>query len=101
MILIKGLAADPTSNLHRSLGQGWTLTEHLMAGVLDEVRIANHFFAVANTAKGQEPPYSRPKYIERPGVTNPEENVKTVGKTTKTPEEVKAMLALYNPPSEE
>ena len=101
-VLIKGLVADPTTNTHRSIGGPWSLDNLLLAAVVDDLRLGNYILAAANSPKGKNPlPMPRP--IPRPGVEEQPSNTTTkrFGQTTKSPEEVRAILASFNPVEEE
>jgi hypothetical protein len=101
-VLIKGLVADPSTNTHRSIGGPWSLADLLLAAVVDDVRLGNYILAAANSPKGKNP-LPLPKPIPRPGVTEHEsDNVTTkrFGQTTKSPDEVRAILASFNPVDE-
>lgn len=71
----------------------WTLTNQLLAGILDQVR---HISWQWSDGKSQPP-----EPIERPGVAPTER--KQYGRTTRTPEEVAAYLRRFAPrrPTEE
>jgi hypothetical protein len=45
----------------------WGLTEHLLAGAVDELAVGNWLFVAANSAEGADPP-DRPRPVPRPGV---------------------------------
>jgi hypothetical protein len=100
-VLIKGLAEDPSTNTARAVGGPWGLDTLLLAAVVDDLRLGNYILAAANSSKGKNP-LPLPKPIPRPGVEDPPSNttVKKFGHTTKTPEEVMAVLASFNPPED-
>lgn len=101
LVLIKGLAKDPSTVLHSELNGGWTLQNHLIAATVDALNFSNYYFLSANSSKGKGPDKA-PLMIERPGVKNPEnKTVKKMGKTTASPEEMIAWLAQYDTPAEE
>lgn len=60
----------------------WSTSEHLLAVLIDEVRISNWLFAVANTPKGKRRP-ARPEPLPRPGLTKPNKG-KRYGGTKRT-----------------
>lgn len=99
--LIKGLAADPNTNTGREIGGPWGLDTLLLAAAVDDIRLNNFILAAANSPKGKNP-LPLPKPIPRPGVEDQPSNTTTkkFGATTKTPEEVKAILKSFNPPEE-
>lgn len=99
--LIKGLASDPNTNTFRALNGIWDTNAQLFAALIDDVRLGNYILAAANSPKGKNP-LPLPKPIPRPGVEEQPSNqvVKRFGKTTKTPEEVKAILDSFNPPEQ-
>ena len=101
-VLIKGLVEDPKTNTARAVGGPWALETMLLAAVVDDLRLGNYILAAANSAKGKNP-LPMPKPIPRPGVEEQPSNatVKKFGHTTKTPEEVMAVLASFNPPEPE
>ncbi|MBE1498012.1 hypothetical protein H4696_005112 [Amycolatopsis lexingtonensis] len=45
----------------------WGLTEHLLAGAVDELAVGNWLFVAANSAEGADQP-DRPRPVPRPGV---------------------------------
>lgn len=100
--MINNLAHDPATNTYRSIGGPWNLETLLLAAVIDDVRLGNYILAAANSPKGKNP-LPLPKPIPRPGVEEQPSNqtVKRFGQTTKSPDEVKAILASFNPPEEE
>lgn len=99
--LIVNLICDPQTNTARVTGGPWNMNTLLMAALIDDVRLGNYILAAANSPRGKNP-IPLPKPIPRPGVEEQPSNVttKTFGKTTKTPEEVAAILASFNPPEE-
>lgn len=101
LVLVRGLANDPTSTFHRAVAGPWDLQSQLMAASVDSLRYANYLTARLNTPKGHDSPVAYPKPIARPGVkANNPENTITQGKTDLSPEEVAARLAAFNPPEE-
>lgn len=68
-------------------GANWTLTEHLLALIHDQLAVANWQRAGGRKSK-------RPKPIS-PLLRRP---VTKYGQTSRTPEEVKAYLAQFGPP---
>lgn len=67
----------------------WGLTEHLLAGAVDELAVGNWLFVSANSDEHAERP-ERPRPVPRPGVEEEEEAVAT------TPEQ---LAAFFGPPS--
>lgn len=104
IMLIKGLAQDPNTNTFRSLNGIWDTSALLMATLIDDIRLGNFILAAANSPKGKNP-LPLPKPIPRPGVEeDPNHGGKTTkrfGSTDKTPDEVRAILASFNPPEQE
>jgi len=100
--LIKGLVEDPRSNTSVAIGGPWNFDRLLLAAAIDDLRLNNYILAAANSPKGKNP-LPLPKPIPRPGVEEQPSNqtTKRFGKTTKTPDEVKAILASFNPPDPE
>ncbi|WP_309235824.1 hypothetical protein [Amycolatopsis sp. SID8362] len=45
----------------------WGLTEHLLAGAVDELAVGNWLFVAANSAEGADQP-DRPRPVPRPGL---------------------------------
>ena len=54
----------------------WGLTEHLLAGVVDELAVGNWLFVTANSDEHADPP-ARPRPVPRPGAEEEEEIVAT------------------------
>lgn len=102
LILIKGLANDPTSTFYLNITEGWGRTNQLLAAIADASNFMNYMFARVNTPKDKESPVALPDQIPRPGVTpRPvRENTVHQGHTTLSREEVEAKLAMFNPPTE-
>lgn len=100
-VLVKGLIADPNTNTSRSIGGPWNLENMLLAAAVDDIRLNNFILAAANSPKGKNP-LPLPSPIPRPGVEDQPSNTTTkkFGKTTKSPEEVAAILASFNPTEE-
>lgn len=100
--LIRQLVEDPETNTARAIGGPWNFDRMLLAAIADDIRLGNYILAAANSPKGKNP-LPLPKPIPRPGVEEQPSNqtIKRFGKTTKTPDEVKAILASFNPPEPE
>jgi hypothetical protein len=62
----------------------WGLTEHLLAGAVDELAVGNWLFVTANSGERADPP-PRPRPVPRPGV-EPEPE------TAATPAEIAAFF---------
>lgn len=83
---------DPASlSAQAAGGDGWTRTEHLLCLVLDELRIAN-WQRTKNGAKGVHRPKPISPLREVPG--------QRIGRTDRTPEEIKAYLDQLHAPAE-
>ncbi len=100
-VLIKGLVRDSSTNTSREIGGPWDLETLLLAAAVDDIRLNNFILAAVNSPKGKNP-LPMPKPIPRPGVeeNSPNTTVKKFGATDKTPEEVREILASFNPPEE-
>jgi len=87
--LVRGLTEDPSSLTSKaSGGDGWSRIEHLLAMILDTLRAANW----QRTGKKT----NRPKPISplaRGGA-------RRIGRTTRSPAEVAALLKRFGPPEE-
>jgi adenylate kinase family enzyme len=93
-VLIDGLPR--TSNLARAVHGDeveWSTADHLLALQFDALQIAN-WQRSKDGATGR----NRPKPMPRPGLKPIGERV---GRTQRTPEEVKAYLAQFRPMTEE
>jgi hypothetical protein len=93
-VLIAGLPR--TSNLAREVHGGeaeWSTGDHLLALLFDALQIAN-WQRSKDGATGR----NKPKPLPRPGLKTAGERM---GKTTRTPEEVKAYLAQFRPMTKE
>lgn len=64
----------------------WGLTEHLLAGVVDELAVGNWLFVTANSPEHADPP-ERPRPVPRPGVEDEEEEI-----VVTTPEQLAAFF---------
>lgn len=88
--MVDMLLATPGTCLYRAVGgDDWTLTEHLLALVHDQLAVAN-WQRSKDGAKGR----NRPKPLS-PLLRQRQSG--RMGKTDKSPEEVKALLARYGP----
>lgn len=81
-VLVEHLPAD--SSFARAVhgeAAGWSLTEHLLAAVVDQLAVANWMFATVNRDENAEPlPYPEP--LTRPGLQDaarPESDAATPG----------------------
>lgn len=99
LVLIRGLVEDPSTWVYRLLTGGWSLSDHLSAAIVDEVRLANYLFVRVNSRKGSAG--KPPDPVVRPGLPARKTNESTVGRTTKTPEEMIKLLAQFDPPPDE
>lgn len=68
----------------------WGVTEHLLAAVFDALNVANWQRVAAST---KHPPRA-PRPLPRPG---DKRSAGRIGRTTRSPAEVKAWLASFNP----
>lgn len=88
-LLVEALLQTPGTCLYRAAGgDEWTLTDHLLALVHDQLAVAN-WQRSKDGAKGR----NRPKPLSplrKPAGAR-------YGKTDKSPDEVKALLARYGP----
>lgn len=83
------LLSDPESLLAQALGgDGWSRTDHLLALVVDELRVAN-WQRSKDGSKGRN----------RPTPISPLGKKKPIGHTDRSPAEVQAYLARLNPRS--
>jgi hypothetical protein len=90
-VLLRGLPKE--SATAREIGGpdlDWGLAEHLLAATFDALQVANWQRATRKS--------KAPKPTPRPGVRDSSEKV---GKTKRSPEEVKAYLARFAPKTEE
>lgn len=88
-MLTDALLKTPGSNLHRALSDDdWTLTDHLLALIFDQLAIAN-WQRSKDGRKGSKRPKPLSPLTKSPGIR--------YGKTDKAPDEVIAFLARLNP----
>lgn len=87
---VRGLLSDPASQLARAAGSdGLTGTEHLLFLILDELRIAN-WQRTKDGRKGRNRPRRVSPLARNAGSVR-------FGKTDRSPEEVAAYLARFDP----
>lgn len=85
----RSLLADPASQLARAAGgDGYTLVEHLLMLVLDELRVAN-WQRSKHGQKGTNRPQQVSPLARKPGTR--------YGRTDRSPQEVAAYLASIGP----
>lgn len=83
------LLATPGTCLYRAIGgDEWTLTDHLLALVHDQLATAN-WQRSKDGSKGRNRPKPLSPLAQKSGTR--------VGKTDRDPDEVKAVLARYGP----
>lgn len=89
-MLVDGLLATPDSLLYRALSDddGWSLTDHLLALVHDQLAIAN-WQRTKDGSKGKRKPRPISPLAKR-GQRH--------GKVDRSPDEVKRYLAQFGPP---
>jgi hypothetical protein len=87
---VDALLLDPTSTLYRTLaGDAWSLADHLLALIHDQLAIAN-WQRTKDGAKGRRRPKPLSPLAKDRGVR--------YGQTDRAPEEIKAYLARFGPP---
>jgi hypothetical protein len=88
--LVDALLGTPGTCLYRAVGgDEWSLTDHLLALVHDQLAVAN-WQRSKDGSKGRNRPKPISPLLRNRGGTR-------IGKTDRSPEEVKALLARYGP----
>lgn len=93
-LIVTHLAKNPETETHKAvngeLDANWTLTNHLLASINEQLQTANYLFGAVNAGKASKNPVPKPVRIPRPGVPEekPSTQTRTYGGTDKSHEEI-------------